>query len=131
MKKYTVYLAGGMKSGWSNEVISRLQNEFTFYDPAKHGLQNSEQYTQWDIHQLHHSDIVFGFLEKENPSGVGMALEIGYARAMNKTIILVDEKTGLDDVSTNRFAIVRNSANVVFDNLQDGIDYLESFLIKR
>jgi len=129
MKRYSVYLAGGMKSNWAEEVIGNFSYEFSFYNPKTHGLSNPEHYTQWDIHHLHNSEIVFVYLEKDNPSGVGLALEVGYARAMNKTIILVDEKTP-NEIEVDKYGIVRNSANVVFDTLEEGIGYLRSFGVR-
>lgn len=124
-----IYLAGGMRSGWQKKVIERLKDRCLFFNPEDHGLANAKEYTQWDLYFIKQSDIVFAYQEDSNPSGYGIALEIGYAKALNKTIILVDERSQIDSSFSNYFKIVRESSNIVFDNIELGIDYLERFLI--
>ncbi|WP_340111016.1 nucleoside 2-deoxyribosyltransferase domain-containing protein [Maribellus mangrovi] len=127
--KEKVYLAGGMQSNWHEIITSRLQNKFLFYNPKDHELNVSELYTLWDLHHIKKSDIVFAYLEKDNPSGYGLTLEVGYAKALNKTIILIDEKSETDPDFKIRFEIVRNSSSAVFNNLEEGIKFLERFSI--
>ncbi|WP_167616068.1 nucleoside 2-deoxyribosyltransferase domain-containing protein [Maribellus sediminis] len=127
--KEKVYLAGGMESDWHEKLKQRFHNKFLFYNPKDHQLDASEQYTLWDLHHIKKSDIVFAYLEKDNPSGYGLTLEVGYAKALNKTIILVDEKSDTNNEFKARFAIVKNSASAVFDNLEEGIKFLERFSI--
>lgn len=124
-----VYLAGGMKSNWQTLVINRLKNNFTFFNPQDHNLNNVNEYTVWDLHFVSQSDIIFAYLDADNPSGFGLTLEIGYAKALNKTIILIDEKSKADQVFTQYFKIVRNASSIVFDDLESGIKYLERFSI--
>ena len=66
-------------------------------------------------------------MESSNPSGYGLALEIGYAKALNKTIILINEKSKTDDSFKRYFEIVENLSDIVFDNLDDAIEYLGRF----
>ena len=126
--KLKVYLAGGMVSGWQDDIISKLQGEFEFYNPSAHLLDSKEEYTAWDLHFVRNCDILFGFIEKSNPSGIGLSLEVGYAKALNKTIILVDEKSNSDEKFSNRFDIVRQSSSITYNKLEDGINMLQSFL---
>lgn len=114
-----VYLSGGMKSGWQ-DVIMQTVTALRYIDPRQHGLDNPDQYTLWDLEGVRQCDIVFAYLETSNPSGIGLALEIGYAKALGKQIILVDEQ------QDRRFAIARSCANVVLSTLDDGLTLLRS-----
>lgn len=125
--KTKVYLAGGFHGDWQIQVKQHLIESFIFFDPKEHRLEDKTQYTQWDLHHIAKSDILFGYMSKTNPSGYGLALEIGYARALNKMVILVDEKSAVDVVFDKYFAIAHKASSVTFDNLQDGIDYLKKF----
>ncbi len=122
-----VYLAGGMNdSNWQQKVINDIgQNNFVFYNPREHSLTNSTEYTFWDLFYVKQSDILFAYMQSDNPSGIGLTLEIGYARALDKSIILVDERSKNDAAFANRFKIVRESSSIVFDNLDEGINFLK------
>lgn len=126
-----VYLAGGMKSDWQSILINKFQDNFIFFNPQDHQLDNSKEFTTWDLHFINQSDIIFAYLQNDNPSGFGLTLEVGYAKALNKTIILVDERSKNDIHFSSFFKIVRESANVVFDNFDDGINFLERFSIYK
>jgi nucleoside 2-deoxyribosyltransferase len=91
-------------------------------------LNNPKLYTTWDLHGVKQCDILFGYMEEINPSGYGLAAEIGYAKAMGKTIILVDERSVVDDAFKYKYAFIHNIADVVFDNLDEGMEYLGTFL---
>ena len=122
-----VYLAGGLRSNWQRKVIEACGNGMVFYNPRLHELDDPHLYTSWDIFHIDKSDILFGYLEQSNPSGVGLALEIGYAKALKKLVILVDEKTDSDEQESRYFQIVRESSDVIFDSLEEGINYLMRF----
>jgi len=125
--KTKVYLAGGMnESNWQKKVIETINSEnFVFYNPREHSLTNSTEYTFWDLFYVKQSDILFAYMQSDNPSGIGLTLEVGYARALDKSIILVDERSKNDEAFANRFKIVRESSSIVFDNLEDGINFLK------
>ena len=132
--KLKVYLAGGMKSGWQDKVRRKIYaansekfDRFEFFNPSTHGLTDSKEYTTWDLFHVQHCDIVFAYMEEANLSGYGLALEIGFAKALGKTIILVEEKSKTDESFARKFAIVRESATVVFEELDKGIDFLKRF----
>ena len=122
-----VYLAGGFHSGWQESVIEECSNRFVFFDPRVHSLGGSKEYTSWDLHHVSQCDILFAFMEPTNPSGFGLSLEVGFARALNKTIILVDGKSSSNQEFGNYFKMIRESSNVVFDELIEGIEYLRTF----
>lgn len=125
--KTKVYLAGGMnESNWQKKVIETINSDnFVFYNPREHSLTNSTEYTFWDLFYVKQSDILFAYMQSDNPSGIGLTLEVGYARALDKSIILVDERSKNDEAFANRFKIVRESSTIVFDNLEDGINFLK------
>lgn len=127
MIKPNVYLAGGMGSGWQEDVIKRLEGKFNFFNPRDHHLDTPKEYTNWDLFFVSKCDIVFGYMEKDNPSGFGLTLEIGYAKALGKTIILTDERSSIDESFSRRFKIVRESSSVVYENLESSLKFLERF----
>lgn len=108
-----------MKSNWREAVIASC-NTHTYIDPCLHGLNNESEYTLWDLLGVSKCDIVFSYLELSNPSGVGLALETGYAKALGKTIIFVDER------GDPRFGIVRASSDICVNTLEEGINILKS-----
>ena len=112
-----IYLSGGMRGDWQDKVIAALP-QFDYFDPRQKALTLPSQYTTWDLFYVRRSDIIFAFMEENNPSGIGLALECGYAKALNKLVILVDEK------KDRYFAIVREAVDLVFDSLEQGIGFL-------
>jgi nucleoside 2-deoxyribosyltransferase len=119
-----VYLAGGLKSGWQNQV-KKLRG-FTFFcplDKEKPGM-TLDEYGTWDLHYIKQCDIVFAYMEQSNPSGIGMSVEIGYAKALNKTIILVLEPC--EDRKYLQF--MKKVADITFDDFLDGIKYLQNYV---
>ena len=113
-----VYLAGGMRSGWQKyvkEAVSGVQ----FIDPRLHFLDEPDEYTTWDLMAIRRCDLVFAYLERTNPSGMGLALEIGYAKALGKPVILVNEKTGYIDM-------LKAMADVTYTDLNQGAQFLQS-----
>lgn len=124
MSKHKIYLAGGFYSDWQKKIISKFNKDFIFYNPQKNGLKVPKEYTIWDLYHIDKCDILFGYMEESNPSGFGLSLEIGYARAKGKTIILVDEKSKNDTNFAKYFKMSVESSNIQFDSLEDGINYL-------
>jgi len=120
-----VYLSGGHYSDWQKIVI-QAANDFDYKDPSKNGLSDPRLYTEWDLEAIRSSDIVFAYFEETNPGGYGLSLEIGYAAALGKQIIFVDEKS-LHSPDVGRYLkIVQETSNVVFGSLDEGIKFLKS-----
>lgn len=126
--KTKVFLSGGMKSSdWQKKVINEINsNDFIFYNPREHNLNNPEQYTAWDLFYVKECDILFAFMSSDNPSGFGLTLEVGYAKGLDKLIILIDEKSTIDDKFASNFKIVRESSTLIFENLKEGIEFLKN-----
>ena len=125
--KPKIYLAGGFKGGWHKKVTKELNINFTLFNPEEHKLKDSNHYTTWDLFHVDKCDILLGYMAKDNPSGYGLALEIGYAKAKGKLIILIDERSKKDAIFKKYFLICKESSNVIFDTLEDAINYLKKF----
>ncbi len=124
MKK--IYLAGGMHNNWRGVVKKQLKGtEYAFLDPMEHKLKNPQQYTFWDLKAIDECDIVLAYMEQSNPSGWGMNLEIGYAKALGKTILLViPTDFTRDDERSRYFEMARVCASVNFRTLSNACDFL-------
>lgn len=123
-----VYLAGGLHSGWQDRVMVQAR-ECQYLDPREHGVKDPKGYTHWDLQAVRACDIVFAFLEATNPGGYALALEIGYAAALGKTIILVDEKSAADPAVARYLEMVREAATYKSSSLHDGIEHLRKWLM--
>jgi hypothetical protein len=125
--KAKVFLSGGFKSDWQSKVIEAIGDQFIFFNPRQHGLEHSDFYTTWDIHFVKECNILFAYMEESNPSGYGLAFELGVAYSLNKTIILVDEKSKEEPTFAKYFKILYKPSGVVLTNLPEGIEYLKKF----
>ena len=126
MRKQKVYLAGGMHSDW-REKIRTLQN-VEFIDPKEKEVKRKfelQEYGTWDLNYIKQCDICFVYMEATNPSGFGLAVEAGYAKGKDKTVILVLE-TGHEKDRYLQF--LRKVSDATYDNLDEGIDFLSSFI---
>lgn len=121
-----VFLSGRIDSFWQDRVIKEIPS-LEYFDPRSHRLNGPMQYTLWDMHHIRSADILFGYMEKDNPSGYGLATEIGYAKGLGKTVILIDEKSRADKQFSQYFTMVREVADIVLDSLGEGINILKVF----
>jgi nucleoside 2-deoxyribosyltransferase len=119
----TVYLAGGHRNPWRQRVVAEV-TAFRYRDPSAHGIKEARAYTAWDLEAVKSSDILFAYFEAGNPSGYGLALEVGYAAALGKHIIFVDEKSEAEPSVGRYLNIVKETSDVHFKTLEEGIDYL-------
>ncbi len=116
-----IYLAGGF-SDWRQKVM-QLSN-LEFFDPKSKPDKHWSEYGTWDVHYIKQCDILFAYMDKNNPSGYGLAAEMGYAKALNKTVIFVLEPGHEKD---RYFQFLKQFADVVFESLDEGIEYLKTF----
>ena len=122
-----IYLCGGMRSGWQDKVISKLDKEhFKILDPRDNLSDTPNLYTEMDYMHIRKCDIVLAYAESENTSLLGLSAEIGFAKALNKLVILVYD-LGLEN--NKHFQFVKYSANVMFYSIEDAVDYIENFQI--
>lgn len=121
--KQKIYLAGGFKSGWQSLARISLSG-YELLDPSLHQIQDPRAYTEWDLAAVVQCDIVLANMEHTNPGGYSLALEVGYAKALAKTILLVDQ---IKDPTVSRyFEMVRQVSDVVFNDLDSALEYLNS-----
>lgn len=130
--KQKVYLAGGFKSDWEEQVKIAC-HDFDFINPKQKEYKNGSriamninEYGKWDLHFVRYSDIVFVYVERGNPSCIGLAVESGYAKGLGKTVILVLEPNH-ETIKDNYLQFIAQVADIVFDDLDSGISYLKSF----
>jgi hypothetical protein len=123
--KPKIYLAGGFRSNWQNTLIKEATG-FDFSDPRIHERKDEDEYTVWDLEAIKNSEWVFAYLEKSNPAGYALALEVGYAEALGKKIILVDEKSRGDTKLRGYLGMLYSCADITFTSLDDGINYLKT-----
>ncbi|MFM0025332.1 nucleoside 2-deoxyribosyltransferase domain-containing protein [Paraburkholderia madseniana] len=122
--KLKIYLAGGFNSGWQIQARHELIN-FEIFDPSSHAIQDPKAYTEWDLNAIEQSDIVLANMEHTNPGGYSLALEVGFAKALSKRIILVDQV--VDAQIKKYFEMVRQCSDVVVTNLPAALSLLNSY----
>lgn len=86
-----VYLAGGMKSCWQDLVKTEVPGVI-FIDPREHGLRDEVGYTTWDLAGVERCDVVFGYMESDNPGGAGLAVEFGWGARAGKALLLIEQE---------------------------------------
>ena len=123
-----VYLAGGFQSGWQDKVMRAVPSLY-YFDPRSHGLKSKAEYTAWDLEAIRRSDCIFAYLEPTNPGGYALALEIGFAKALGKFVVLIDEKSVGDDQAARYLEMLTETSEVSFKSLQEGIDFLEKYTV--
>ncbi len=126
-----VYLAGGMRGEWREQIKKECKGLIIFCPVDKESSQTMtvDEYGTWDLHYIKQADIVFGYMERTNPSGIGLACEMGLAYGLGKTVILVLEKNSQHFADEN-LEFLRKVAHITFAELREGIDYLGAFRLK-
>lgn len=89
-----IYLAGGFVSGWQDSVKECVKHfeHVEFFDPREHKLHDSRDYTKRDLKAIDECDMVFAYMEADNPGWPNLAFELGYAHHAGKKIVLVNCK---------------------------------------
>ena len=123
-KRLTIYLSGGLFDEWKQWLMVKLQDfPFDFIDPLDNNNSNPAVYTPWDLFAINRSDIVLCRLTHDNPSGIGLAYEAGYAIAKGKHVITVIDR---EHPIARYFDIVRAGSSVDFMHLDATVDYLKT-----
>ncbi|MDB5122388.1 MAG: hypothetical protein JWP94_517 [Mucilaginibacter sp.] len=126
--KSSIFLSGGFRSDWQSKLLERYSDRFQFFNPREHNIAEPHLYASWDIHYVRKCDIIFAYMEASNPSGFGLIFEIGMAYALNKTIILVDERSEVDATFAKYFKIAHQPSGNVFKTLEEAFQFLDTFI---
>ena len=121
-----VYLAGGMKSNWQDEVIEACKHpRIQFLDPRDHNLTDEKDYTAWDLWAVQQSDYVFGYLERDNPGGHGLMVEFGYGIGSGRELIFVEDE---GDERSRFFGMARAISTHSFVGLDKALAFFKERL---
>jgi len=86
-----IYLCGGFKNNWQQVVIDAAPNG-RFFNPRDHKeVTNPKDYTKINKDGLDQCNIVFAYLEKDNPSPMNVPLECGYMLGKGGRVIFCNE----------------------------------------
>lgn len=122
----TLYCAGGMSNDWEEEVRAKVDG-WEVISPSDPDLRmDAQEYTSWDLHHIRQADAVLCYIERDNPSGIGAAIEVGYGVACDKTVVAVIE-SNLKHFKDRYFDFMREAANVQACSLEKAADYLNTF----
>lgn len=121
-----IYLAGGFASDWRRDV--KALTKHAFIDPKEKeavGKWSMDAIGAWDLSAVRQSDCVFAYMERMNPSGFGLACEIGYAYGIGKLVVLVLEPG--HTVHKDRYLdFMRKVSSVTFPTFDGGLNFLAS-----
>ena len=70
---------------------------------------------------------VFAYLQTTNPGAYALAVEVGFAKTLDKFVIVVDEKSSADDGIARYLAMLAEASEVAFKTLHEGINFLEQY----
>jgi nucleoside 2-deoxyribosyltransferase len=128
--KNVMYLCGGFTTNWQQSITDKLADKFDIRNPRTKELKNKmipPEYVAHDLLNIKKSDILLVRIESTNPSGIGLSVEVGYAKALNKTIIALVDKEWEDNNRQRHFNFVVVCCDVVFDNEKALVEYLKTF----
>ena len=92
-----IYLAGGFYSGWQDKVMAYAPKHI-YFDPRNDADQRfAYRCLAQDLEGMKNCDIVFAYYELTNPSGLGLAKEMGWATLLDKPVIYIDEHDRLNE----------------------------------
>lgn len=132
MTRQKVYLAGGFRGNWHKKVIS-CSDKFVWVNPKEKEYKNGEkivmnvdEYGKWDLHFIKQCDIVFVYVDRTNTSCIGLSVEAGFAKGLGKTVILILEPNH-ETIKDTYLQFITQVSDIVFTDLESGINYLKSF----
>jgi len=121
-----IYLAGGLRNPWRKSVkINANYPDVKYLNPDEHELNIPSQYTNLDLHMIDNSDLIFGYLEEENPGGYNTIFELGYAIGKGIPIIFINEKPDWDKY----VGMIKESSLFYTDIFEEGIRFLRKYLM--
>jgi len=106
-----VYLSGGFVTDWQEEVkdyltrvtgvikVAYSPKDFEFEGAAR-SMVGADIYAPLDKIAIQEADIVFGYLECDNPTPINIVGELCYGKGLGKVTVLVDEWSGVKELPT-------------------------------
>jgi nucleoside 2-deoxyribosyltransferase len=86
-----VFLSGGTRNAWHDRVKAAFPVH-EFFDPRTLARLDMRTIAETERRWLDECDVLFFYLEQDNPSGLGSAFEVGYSVANSKPVVFVDER---------------------------------------
>lgn len=128
-----VYLGGNVHTNWRKQVVEACPH-IEFLQPYKDSrgrfirtdegvsLITPSHFVTRDLLFIRSCDVIFAYITKygEHSRHHGLMIELGYAKALRKAIVLVYEMPEFD--------FATGIADTVFNDLEDGIAFLK-FLV--
>jgi nucleoside 2-deoxyribosyltransferase len=137
-----IYLAGGMKSDWRKDLMRLVSSGsgamwnpdhgIHWLDPRKHKQLDYRAFVDLDLRMIDNADVVVAHIDPENPSGLGTSAEIGYAKAMNKTVIYVPSYQGRKGSRGRKYGetFLIGCADIISNTLEDAASVIQ-FMVKE
>lgn len=125
-----IYLSGGSRGDWQDDLIRAITtNGVEFIDPRDWADEQDPQvYTAKDLAGVEAADLVIAFLDDGNPSGIGMALEVGYAKALGKSIVSFIAPS---NPKARYFDIVKAASTTSFTDYKKFVLLLRNFVLSE
>lgn len=128
-----VYLAGDIskEDRWRPQVCEALDGlNVSFLSPVDRidydriNIENRKNrvFDHCDYLKIDRADVVFAYTRPSDSLHSGTSAEIGYAKALGKLILLVNE---FPKDKKFLYEFIRRSSDEVFDSLEEGIGYLK------
>lgn len=129
-----IYLSGGLESDWRDGVKRRVPN-IEFLCPKPLGVfQQQDEWWTYDKTLMQIADAIFAYIEPGIWVPVGLLIEVGEMHGLGKPVILVNERqcNGIgavnespEDQLAKYLKCVESFSDILFTNLNDGIEYLK------
>jgi nucleoside 2-deoxyribosyltransferase len=86
-------------------------------------ISNNHAIMRRDMWMVHKADFIFCNLSNAASVSIGSMMELAWAYRAGKQVIVIMEKDNI-----HRHAFVLEAATIVFESLEDGLQYMRQFL---
>lgn len=130
-----VFLSGDTRTEWQSKIMERFPDH-SFFDPRTVSEMSYEEMARIERKWIDECDILFAYLNETNPYGFGTCFEIGYAVAIKKLIIYVDEKQvsssqWIAQHPVHAYTSFEEGLTKLSELLEKGNDLVAALIIKR
>lgn len=120
----TVYLSGEVSSGWQENVVNGAPGP-VYLNPMAPRLTEPQAHMPWRLAAVRTSDWVFANPANTFADVCAVAFEVGYAQALGKQIIVVDNGDTNSPIAPC-LQLLRQSADVPVKTIEEGIQYVKN-----